>query len=91
MKEKVLSLRKKQKNTLDQLFKAPTPQGIKWSEIESLIKALGGEIKEGRGSRCKFLLNKSIASFHRPHPSPDTDKGAVENVRDWLLSIGVKP
>lgn len=55
MKEKVLSLRKKQKNTLDQLFKAPTPQGIRWSEIESLIKALGGEIKEGRGSRCKFL------------------------------------
>ncbi|MGE9640639.1 type II toxin-antitoxin system HicA family toxin, partial [Escherichia coli] len=28
---------------------------------------------------------------HRPHPSPDTDKGAVESVRDWLLSIGVKP
>ncbi|MCV5348285.1 hexulose-6-phosphate synthase, partial [Escherichia coli] len=27
----------------------------------------------------------------RPHPSPDTDKGAVESVRDWLLSIGVKP
>ncbi|HBA6018135.1 TPA: hexulose-6-phosphate synthase, partial [Escherichia coli] len=24
-------------------------------------------------------------------PSPDTDKGAVESVRDWLLSIGVKP
>ena len=91
MKEKVLSLRKKQKNTLDQLFKAPTPQGIKWSEIESLIKALDVEIKVGRGSRCKFLLNKSIASFHRPHPSPDTDKGAVENVRDWLTSIGVKP
>ena len=21
----------------------------------------------------------------------DTDKGAVESVRDWLLSIGVKP
>ncbi|MCV5289855.1 type II toxin-antitoxin system HicA family toxin, partial [Escherichia coli] len=54
-------------------------------------KALGGEIKEGRGSRCKFILNMSVACFHRPHPSPDTDKGAVESVRDWLLSIGVKP
>lgn len=59
--------------------------------IESLVKALGGEIKEGRGSRCKFILNMSVACFHRPHPSPDTDKGAVESVRDWLLSIGVKP
>lgn len=89
MKERVRSLRRKQKNTLEQLFKTPVPQGIKWSDIESLIKALGGEIKEGRGSRCKFLLNRSVANFHRPHPSPDTDKGAVESVRDWLISIGV--
>ena len=28
MKEKVLSLRKKQKNTLVQLFKAPTPREL---------------------------------------------------------------
>lgn len=49
--ERMLSLRKKQKNTLDQLFKAPTPQGIKWSEIESLIKALGGEIKRRTEAR----------------------------------------
>ncbi len=91
MRQQVLSLRKKQRSTLEQLFKTPVPQGIKWADIESLINALGGEIKEGRGSRCKFLLNKSIACFHRPHPSPDTDKGAVESVHDWLVSIGVKP
>ncbi|HBR1093295.1 TPA: type II toxin-antitoxin system HicA family toxin [Klebsiella variicola] len=91
MEQQVLSLRNKQHHTLEQLFKIPVPQGIKWADIESLIKALGGEIKEGRGSRCKFLLNDSIASFHRPHPSPDTDKGAVESVRDWLITIGVKP
>ncbi|HIA3495546.1 TPA: type II toxin-antitoxin system HicA family toxin, partial [Escherichia coli] len=42
---------------MDQLFKSPLPQGIKWTDIESLVKALGGEIKEGRGSRCKFILN----------------------------------
>ncbi|MCD9313947.1 type II toxin-antitoxin system HicA family toxin [Escherichia coli] len=70
------------------ITKARSPQGL---TPESLVKALGGEIKEGRGSRCKFILNMSVACFHRPHPSPDTDKGAVESVRDWLLSIGVKP
>lgn len=68
MRTKVQALRKKQKNTLDQIFKTPVPQGIKWSDIESLVKALGGEIKEGRGSRCKFILNMSVACFHRPHP-----------------------
>lgn len=57
MRTKVQALRKKQKNTLDQIVKTPVPQGIKWSDIESLVKALGGEIKEGRGSRCKFILN----------------------------------
>ncbi|HAT2783260.1 TPA: type II toxin-antitoxin system HicA family toxin [Citrobacter koseri] len=91
MKEQVSSLRKKQKSTLEQIFKTPVHSGIKWSDIESLIQALGGEVKEGRGSRCKFILNGSIANFHRPHPSPDTDKGAVVNLRDWLESIGVKP
>lgn len=91
MKEQVSLLRKKQKATLEQIFKNPVQAGIKWADIESLIKALGGEVKEGRGSRCKFLLNSSIANFHRPHPSPDTDKGAVMNLRDWLESIGVKP
>lgn len=91
MKEQVSELRKRQKATLEQIFKSPVPAGIKWSDVESLIKALGGEVKEGRGSRCKFLLKGSIANFHRPHPSPDTDKGAVVNLRDWLESIGVKP
>lgn len=91
MTEQVLVLRKRQKNTLEQIFKTPILSGIKWSDVESLIKALGGEVKEERGSRCKFVLNGSIANFHRPHASPDTDKGAVVILREWLESIGVKP
>ncbi|WP_340609878.1 type II toxin-antitoxin system HicA family toxin [Xenorhabdus bharatensis] len=91
MDKQISALRTRQRRTLDQIFKTPIPSGIKWSDIESLIKALGGEIKEGRGSRCKFVLNGSIANFHRPHPSPDTDKGAVVGLREWLESIGVMP
>lgn len=91
MKEPISTLRKRQKSTLDQIFKMPVQSGIKWSDVESLIRALGGEIKEGSGSRVRFLLNGSIARFHRPHPSPDTDKGAVVSLREWLESIGVKP
>ncbi|WP_152912009.1 type II toxin-antitoxin system HicA family toxin [Photorhabdus heterorhabditis] len=84
-------LRKRQKNTLEQIFKMPVPAGIKWSDVESLIIALGGEVKEGKGSRCRLLLSGSLSRFHRPHPSPDTDKGAVVSLREWLESIGVKP
>ncbi|MDE1475665.1 type II toxin-antitoxin system HicA family toxin [Xenorhabdus bovienii] len=91
MNKQVSALRTRQQKTLEQIFKTPVPAGIKWSDIESLIKALGGEVKEGRGSRCKFLLNGKIANFHRPHPSPDTDKSAVAGLREWLESAGVTP
>lgn len=39
MKEQVSSLRKRQKSTLEQVFKSPVQSGIKWADIESLIKA----------------------------------------------------
>ena len=32
-----------------------------------------------------------VKVFHRPHPSPDTDKGAVASTRKWLEMHGVKP
>ncbi|POE02079.1 type II toxin-antitoxin system HicA family toxin [Pectobacterium odoriferum] len=91
MQGKIASLRKKQRETLNQIFKTPALSGVKWSSIESLVTALGGEIKEGSGSRVRFLLNGSIARFHHPHPSSDTDKGALVSLREWLESIGVKP
>lgn len=91
MNEQISLLRKKQRSTLEQIFITPVLSDIKWADVESLIKALGGEVKEGRGSRCKFFLKGSIAHFHRPHPSPDTDKGAVTSLREWLESTGVRP
>jgi hypothetical protein len=29
--------------------------------------------------------------FHRPHPAPTTDKGAIEAIRKWLEANGVRP
>jgi len=85
------ALRKKQRETLLQIFQTPPPTGVKWQAIESLIRALGGEIKQGSGSRVRLLLSGKIARFHRPHPSPDTDKGAIVSLREWLESTGVNP
>ena len=59
--------------------------------IESLIRALGGEIDERAGSRVAATLNGVTAVFHRPHPRPVTKKGAVEAVRQFLTNAGVKP
>ncbi|MFO1195350.1 MAG: type II toxin-antitoxin system HicA family toxin [Burkholderiaceae bacterium] len=64
---------------------------IAWKDIESLFRALGAEISEREGSRVAVVLYGEVRVFHRPHPSPQTDKGAVASVRRWLEQHGVTP
>lgn len=52
---------------------------------------LGAEISEREGSRVGVFLFDQIRVFHRPHPSPNTDKGAVSSIRKWLKENGVMP
>ena len=56
-----------------------------------MFNAIGADISEGRGSRVRVALNKVRAVFHRPHPSPNTDKGAVTSIRKWFELYEVKP
>ena len=64
---------------------------IPWRDIEAMLKAAGGEIAEGAGSRIRVALNSVRAVFHRPHPQKETDKGAVRSVRRFLTEAGVTP
>jgi len=81
----------KHRKTLRAIFAVPVQSGISWSDIESLIMILGAERYEGNGSRVRFLLNGVKATFHRPHPQKETDKGALVSVRRFLEAGGVKP
>ena len=76
-----MELNSKHQKTFDALFQNPTRSNILWSDIESLLIALGAEVSEGRGSRVRFALNDIRATFHRPHPEKETDKGAVKSMR----------
>lgn len=69
----------------------PPSANVKWSALEGLFKELGAEISEREGSRVGVRLFGERRVFHRPHPSPDTDKGAVANIRKWLEENGVRP
>lgn len=84
-------MRKKHGDTLEAIFHVPVLSNVKWSDVESLIVALGGKIYEGRGSRVKILLNDRVSVFHRPHPQKETDKGALVSMRRFLEESGVKP
>lgn len=81
----------KQRRTLAAIFADPISPSIPWSDIESLLRALGAEISEGRGSRVRVALGGRMAVFHRPHPQPTTDRGAVLSVRRFLTAAGVQP
>jgi hypothetical protein len=84
-------MKKKVQKTLELIFSRPASGSIKWGDIEALFRSLGAEISEREGSRVGVKLFGEIQVFHRPHPSPDTDKGAVASIRKWLERNGVKP
>lgn len=84
-------MKRRHTTTLRALFAHPTSGSIRWSDIEALLVALGAEVREREGSRVGVVMFGEVRVFHRPHPSPDTDKGAVASVRAWLQSHGVKP
>jgi hypothetical protein len=84
-------MRRKREATLRKIYDRPVAGGVKWSDIEAMFLELGAEIAEREGSRISVFLFGEIRVFHRPHPSPDTDKGAVPSIRKWLEANGVKP
>jgi len=84
-------MKRKHLRTLQQIYARPVSGSIKWADIESLFIALGAEIMEREGSRIAIILFDEVKVFHRPHPSPDTDKGAVASTRKWLEAHGEKP
>ena len=84
-------MKRKHQRTVELLFSRPVSANVRWSDIESLFQALGAEIAEREGSRIEVFLFGVVRVFHRPHPSPDTDKGAIAAIRKWLEENGVKP
>jgi hypothetical protein len=81
----------KHRKTLGAIFEHPARADILWKDVEALLKALGAEISEGRGSRVRIALQGVRAVFHRPHPRKEADRGTVASVRRLLTEAGIKP
>lgn len=77
--------------TLQAVFARPTQAGIAWADIEALLVAAGCRKIEGNGSRVKFEYKGVVAAFHRPHPDKHAKRYQVEDARQYLEKIGVKP
>ena len=84
-------MKRKHQKTLGLIFKRPASGNIHWADIEALFVALGADVSERAGSRIAVVLFGEVRIFHRPHPSPSTDKGAVVSIRKWFESKEVTP
>ena len=66
----IFIMKAKHRKILRAVFAMPTRANIKFTDIESLLVSLGGEVKEGAGSRMSVTVFGKTVFFHRPHPVP---------------------
>ena len=74
-------MKRKHRRTLELIFSRPVAAHVRWADIEALCVELGGRVAEREGSRVLVRMFGDRRVFHRPHPEPTTDKGAVEAIR----------
>jgi hypothetical protein len=80
----------KHKATIAAIFARPTRANIRFSDIEKLFAALGGEIFEGKGSAIRISFPEGIRyDQHRPHPGKEAKRYQVEDARRILELSGV--
>lgn len=84
-------MKRKHQKILEAIFTHPVSANIQWRDIEALLADLGAVISEREGSRIAVVLFGEVRVFHRPHPSPSTDKGAIISIRKWLNDNEVNP
>ena len=84
-------MKRKHQKTVEAIYARPVSANVQWRDIEALFVELGAEISEREGSRVAVIVFGEVRVFHRPHPSPSTDKGAVASIRKWLEQHGVSP
>jgi len=84
-------VRQKHRQTLEKMFTKPTPSGIRWDDVESLLTAAGVEVSERSGSRVLLKKGADRIVVHRPHPEPVTGRATVRDIAAFLKAVGVKP
>jgi hypothetical protein len=77
--------------TLQAIFAKPTSAPVVFSQIEALVVALGGTVAEREGSRVKISLLGENWHCHRPHPGKKAKRYQVEEARELLDRVGIKP
>ncbi len=81
----------KHRRTVQAIFARPTSATVVFSHIEALVIALGGAVKKREGSRIRITLRDEQWHCHRPHPRKEAKRYQVEEAREMLERLGIKP
>jgi hypothetical protein len=84
-------MKSKHLRTLEKMFSKPTPSGIRWADIITMLSAAGVEVTERSGSRLLLKRGADRIVVHRPHPEPETGRATVRDIAAFLKAVGVKP
>ncbi|NLW35998.1 MAG: type II toxin-antitoxin system HicA family toxin [Syntrophorhabdus aromaticivorans] len=84
-------MKAKHRRTPQAIFAVPTRGSIVFSDIEALIVAVDGDVREGEGSRVVFEIKGARKYLHRPHPGNEAKKYQVEELREWFEQPEVLP
>lgn len=57
----------KQRKTMKKIFEDPIPIDVTFRDAIALLKSLGAEISEGKGSRVRIFINGTVHILHKPH------------------------
>ncbi len=81
----------KARKTLLAVYARPTSAAIVFSDIEALVRALGGTVAGREGSRVRIELRGEVWRCHRPHLGNEAKRYQVEEFRELLIRVGVTP
>jgi HicA toxin of bacterial toxin-antitoxin, len=87
----ISSVNSRHKKTLAALFALPTLASVVFVDIEALLKALGAKVTEREGSRVMVELHGEQWRGHRPHPGKEAKRYQVEEIRELLERLGIRP
>lgn len=83
-----VTMQRRHRKTLDEIFQKPDRKDILWSEFLTLLRALGADITEKGGSMVGIRLNGRYAVFHKPHPGNEIYPSDLKRIRRFLVESG---
>lgn len=78
-----------QRKTLARILANPASGTIRFSDVESLLEALGAEVTESKGSRVRFDLQGEQWHTHRPHPGNEAKRYQVRDLQELFQRLGI--